>query len=87
MFHVYILHSAAKDKYYVGFTAGNLQERLRRHNSNHKGFTGQSNDWVIAYYEAFTDKPSAMKREKEIKAKKSRAYIKELIDGSEHSGS
>ncbi|WP_366914000.1 GIY-YIG nuclease family protein [Niabella sp.] len=62
MFYVYILHSPAKNKYYIGFTGDNLQERLRRHNANHKGFTGTEHDWVIVYYETFGDKSSAMNK-------------------------
>ncbi|WP_366914021.1 GIY-YIG nuclease family protein [Niabella sp.] len=44
MFYVYILHSPAKNKYYIGFTGDNLQERLRKHNANHKGFAGTEHD-------------------------------------------
>ena len=78
-FHVYILFSAAADRYYVGFTGDELQGRLRKHNSNHKGFTGKCNDWVIVYKELFEHKQDAMQREKEIKNWKSRIKIKELI--------
>jgi putative endonuclease len=45
-FYVYILFSASKNKYYVGYTS-NLEERLQRHNQKSKGFTGQSQDWEI----------------------------------------
>jgi len=67
-FFVYILHSQAADKYYIGFTGDSLSERLRRHNSNHKGFTGKINDWSIVYNETFNCKADAMQREKEIKS-------------------
>lgn len=70
MFYVYILYSPARNKYYIGFTGDSLKERLRKHHSNHKGFTGSSNDRIIAYNETFSDKPEAMKREKEMKAHK-----------------
>ncbi|WP_333908728.1 GIY-YIG nuclease family protein [Marinigracilibium pacificum] len=39
-YHSYILYSRILDKYYVGHTGDLLTERLRKHNSNHKGFTG-----------------------------------------------
>ena len=48
MYHFYILYSEALDKYYTGHTS-DLEERIRKHNRNHKGFTGQSNDWVVVY--------------------------------------
>ncbi|HOZ51408.1 MAG TPA: GIY-YIG nuclease family protein [Chitinophagaceae bacterium] len=40
MYHTYILYSASLNKYYIGFTADEINERLQKHNSNHKGFTG-----------------------------------------------
>jgi putative endonuclease len=51
MYYVYILYWEIRDRYYVGFTGDSLAERLRKHNSNHKGFTGSSPDWRIVYYE------------------------------------
>ncbi|RLD36252.1 MAG: hypothetical protein DRI74_09440 [Bacteroidetes bacterium] len=42
-FYFYILHSQKLNKYYIGSTQ-NLEERLRKHNSNHKGFTGGIGD-------------------------------------------
>jgi len=78
-FHVYILFSSIADKYYVGFTGDDLAERLRKHNSNHKGFTGKFNDWKIIYAEIFDNKPDALKRESEIKNWKSRIKVEKLI--------
>jgi putative endonuclease len=78
-FTVYILYSNSIDKYYIGFTGDDLQERLRRHNSDHKGFTGRKADWVIVHTEIFTTKAAALKREKEIKKWKSRKMIQQLI--------
>jgi putative endonuclease len=86
-FLVYILHSAILDKYYVGSTGDTIGERLRRHNSNHKGFTGGKGDWKLVYSEMYSDRLEALSREKEIKNKKSRKYIERLIvssAGSEH---
>ena len=84
-FHLYILYSATKEGYYIGHTGDNLNERLRKHNSHHKGFTGKFNDWKIAYNEVFETKEQAYAREREIKAWKSKKRITELIAGSEHS--
>ena len=46
---VYILFSQLKNKYYVGFTADDINERLRKHNSNHGGFTGKTGNWSFYY--------------------------------------
>jgi putative endonuclease len=52
-----------------------MQEQLRRHNSNHKGFTGKVADWELKFSEVFPDKTVAIVREKEIKSWKSRKKI------------
>jgi putative endonuclease len=41
---------------YIGFTGDEIQERLRKHNSNHQGFTGKVADWKIFYTESFPQK-------------------------------
>jgi putative endonuclease len=84
MWYMYILYSATLNRYYVGSTGDALTERLRRHNSNHKGFTGGLGDWQLVYTETFSDKFSAHKRELQVKKWKSRKMIEKLI-GSGHS--
>ena len=83
-FTVYILFSPSKNRYYVGYTGDVIEERLRKHNSNHKGFTGSIGDWELKYIELYTTKEEAMKRERQIKNWKSRVLIEKLINGSVH---
>jgi len=83
MFHVYILFSQHKNRYYVGFTGDDLGERIRKHNTNHKGFTGKTGDWVLMHKEIFDNKQAAIKREASIKGWKSLKLIEQLI-GLEH---
>ncbi len=78
MYYSYILYSKIRNKFYVGSTS-NLLERLQKHNSNHKGFTGGVGDWEIVYKEIFETKSAAINREKQIKSWKSSKKIKELI--------
>jgi putative endonuclease len=82
-FYVYILFSISRNSYYIGFTGDNLHERIRKHNSDHKGFTGKTGDWKLVYQEGFILKVEAMNREKQIKSWKSRKLIEKLI-GLEH---
>jgi putative endonuclease len=84
-YYFYVLHSETLDKFYIGHTS-NLEERLRKHNSNHKGFTGKVNDWEIVYLEGFSTKELAYERERKVKKWKSSKRIKELIskNGSKH---
>ena len=77
IFYVYILYSPHRDRYYIGYTGDELTERLRKHNANHKGFTGNTGDWKIAYTQIITNKVEAYKRE--IKAWKRRSKIEKLI--------
>ncbi|ADY53077.1 Excinuclease ABC C subunit domain protein [Pseudopedobacter saltans DSM 12145] len=77
---VYILYSSSLDKYYVGYTS-DLEDRIRKHNSNHRGFTGKGNhDWELKWQE-YELKRDAMKREKQPKNWKSRQLLEQLIDG------
>ena len=82
-YYLYIIYSAKLDKYYIGHSGDNLNERLRKHNSNHKGFTGHLGDWKLVYKENYSTKSAAYLREREIKAWKSRKRILALIS-SEH---
>ncbi len=79
MFRVYILHSATLDKYYVGFTSMSMEDRMERHLTKHKGYTGRAKDWKLVYVEIFEERPPAIRREKEIKGWKSGQRIRELI--------
>ena len=63
----------------MGSTGDAIEERIRKHNSNHKGFTGGSGDWELKYFESMKTKTEALKREKQIKNWKSRKLIEKLI--------
>ncbi len=77
---LYILHSKTIDSYYIGSTCDELSERLRKHNSNHKGFTGRAHDWSIVYFEKYDSKSDALKRELQLKKWKNRKRIQALIN-------
>ena len=79
MHYTYILFSQSANKYYIGATSDGLQERLRKHLSHHKGFTGKYSDWTMVYHETFESFCEALAREKEIKKWKSRKKIELLI--------
>ncbi len=77
-FIVYIIYSEKLDKFYIGYTE-NIHIRLDQHNSGLSTFTAKANDWKLVYQEVFSSREEAHKREKAIKAKKSRKYIEWLI--------
>ena len=83
MWTFYILHSTLLDKFYIGHTGEPIEERLRKHNSNHKGFTGGYGDWKLCFMELYDSKEAAYKRERQVKSWKNKTLIQRLI-GSEH---
>ena len=77
-YHFYIIYSLSIDKFYIGHTA-DLEDRISKHNSNHKGFTGKANDWELVYSESYDSKTEAYARERQVKKWKSRRNIEALI--------
>ncbi len=77
-FTFYILYSLSADRYYIGHTSEPIEERVRKHNSRHRGFTGKFGDWVVVYTEVFETKSGAYRRELEVKRWKNRQRIEEL---------
>jgi putative endonuclease len=77
-FYVYIIYSPLLDKYYIGYTS-DLEKRLTEHNAGISLFTSKADDWELKYSEIFSNRESAIQREKAIKGKKSRKYIEWLI--------
>ncbi len=77
-FYVYIIYSPGLDQYYVGHSE-DLEDRIFRHTNSGSKSTKKTNDWVIKYTEKFGTRQEAMRREREIKNKKSKKYIEWLI--------
>ncbi|NJM17058.1 MAG: GIY-YIG nuclease family protein [Bacteroidales bacterium] len=59
MYYCYILYSVSADRYYIG-SCLSPAERLKKHNTNHKGHTGKHNDWEIVHTEPFSSKTEAL---------------------------
>jgi putative endonuclease len=64
--------------FYVGYTA-NLEARVWEHNEGRTGYTSKKRPWQLVYSEQFENKTDALKREKFIKAQKSKSFIQALI--------
>lgn len=76
---VYILFSRKLDTFYIGFTCDSIENRIKKHNARHRGFTSRSSDWELVYSESYELKNDALNREKYLKKMKSRKYILDLI--------
>ncbi len=78
MYYAYILISEKSGKYYVGHSS-DLAERIKTHNAGKVISTRNKGPWACVYFEEFDSRLEANRREIEIKSKKSRKYIEELI--------
>jgi putative endonuclease len=79
MFTVYVLHSEAFNKIYIGYTS-DLDSRFLSHNQlATQGYTVKFRPWKIIHTEIFETKSLAMKREKQLKSAKGRTFIWQLI--------
>jgi putative endonuclease len=77
-FYVYILQSKVDLSFYVGQTE-DLEIRLTKHNEGGSKYTSSKIPWDLVYFEEFDTRSESVRREREIKSKKSRKYIEYLI--------
>lgn len=82
MCFTYILYSKLLDIFYICHTCEELSERLRKHNTNHKGFTSKANDWKLVFTQEFNSKSEAYQFELKLKSWKSRIRIEKLVRGA-----
>ncbi len=76
-FAVYILQSQKDGRYYIGHTQ-DLAGRLDQHNRGASKSTRNHRPWELVYYEKYSTRKDAVKRENQIKKQKSRVYIEKL---------
>jgi putative endonuclease len=62
VFYVYLLHSIADDGFYLGYTT-DLRRRLIDHKQGASFVTRHRRSWKLIYYEAYTERGDAEKRE------------------------
>jgi putative endonuclease len=78
VFFVYILQSLRTGRFYVGQT-DNLMVRFNQHRQGDVSSTKGYRPWWMPYYECFSSRADALRREREIKRKKSADSIRRLI--------
>jgi putative endonuclease len=81
VYFVYIIKSKADGSFYTG-QCQDIQGRLQHHNSGYTKSTKAKIPWQIVYYEKYDTRSEAVRRELEVKKKKSRQYIEKLISKS-----
>ena len=75
---LYIIYSTSSNKYYTG-VSHSPELRLKLHNEGATRSTKSGIPWKLVYIEECKNKTDALKRERQIKRKKSRQYLEELI--------
>jgi len=83
MYGVYVLHSPAFDKIYVGQSS---QVATRLHFHNHgptKGWTARYRPWELVHSEEFATRSEAVMREKQLKSARGRRWIWEEVVGQQ----
>ena len=81
MYYTYIIQSQKNGKFYTG-SCQDIQIRIERHNAGATPSTKSGRPWKLVYSENYENNSDALKREREIKSKKSRKYIEFLIDSA-----
>ncbi|HKK64013.1 MAG TPA: GIY-YIG nuclease family protein [Bacteroidales bacterium] len=77
----YILYSEKLDKFYIGASHEDVNNRLDKHINHSYGkhrFTAKTNDWVVFLNIDANDYPHAIRIERKIKSMKSKKYILNL---------
>ncbi|MHC1737118.1 MAG: GIY-YIG nuclease family protein [Ignavibacteriaceae bacterium] len=81
-YFVYIIYSVKYDLYYIGSTS-NLEDRLRRHNSDRSIFTRGKGPWEIIISKEFPSKSDAYRCELKLKSLKNSKfaidYLRNLV--------
>ena len=77
-FFVYILQSLKDFSFYVG-ECDDLDKRMSKHFDGMSKYSATKRPWRLVYFEKYSTRSEAIKREKEIKRKKSRKFIEDLI--------
>ncbi len=79
-FVVYILESEKDKTHYIG-QCREIEERLSRHNEGRVKSTKSRGPWKLVYTEECRTRSEAIRREREIKKRKSREFVEKLIRG------
>ena len=78
MYYVYVLKSLSSNRVYVGYSA-DLKERYNSHKEGKVKSTKGYLPWKLAYYESYSSKLDATKREKQLKMHAVKSALVEQI--------
>ncbi len=75
---VYAIYSVKLDKIYIGQTS-DLGRRLKEHISGYSFYTSRTNDWELFYQEEYAHRSEAIRRERQLKSSRGRAFLWEML--------
>ena len=78
MFYVYILHSKTDSNFYIGLTH-DLRRRISEHKRGKVTSTKNRLPVSLIFYEAYTNKKDACRREKYLKTSKGKQTLKSML--------
>ena len=81
MYYTYIIQSQKNGMFYIG-SCQDIDKRIERHNAGATPSTKPGRPWQLVYSETYETNSEALKREREIKSKKSRKYIEFLVQST-----
>ena len=81
MYYTYIIQSQKNGRFYIG-SCHDIDVRIERHNAGATPSTKSGRPWKLVYSESYGTNSEVLKREREIKSKKSRKYIEFLIESA-----
>ncbi len=79
-YFVYIIKSLKDGGYYTG-SCRSLPARVKYHNDGRQRSTKYRVPFTLVYFEVFSCKTEALKREKQIKSYKGGVAFKKLVEG------
>jgi len=85
MYSAYIIRSLSRNIFYIGHT-NNLEERMKRHNSNRNKYTACKGSWELIFHREFATRQEAVQLEKKLKSFRNKHYLLDWIadHGTEH---
>lgn len=76
-YFTYVIYSESHNRFYKGMTQ-NIEKRLKEHNSGKTSSTKFYAPWRLIYFEEFSNRDDARKKEKFLKSGQGRDFIKQI---------